>query len=89
MRIILHKSFRKRYKKLNASEQRRFKDRRDLFLENPFHPLLYNHPLHGAYAGYRGFHVGGNLSVIYQEIGGDNDIVQFVLIGTHHELYGS
>ena len=86
MRIILHKNFKKRYERMNASEQRRFKERRNIFLENPFHPLIRNHALHGEYNGYRSFHVGGNLSVIYEEIG--NDTVQFILIGTHPELYG-
>jgi len=85
MRIILHKNFLKRYKKLTTSEQDRFKKRRDLFLENPFHPLLYNHPLHGEYAGYKSFRIGGDLSVIYKET--ESNIAQFVLIGTHAELY--
>ena len=42
--------------------------------------------LHGEYGGYRSFHVGGDLSVIYEEI--NDDMVQFILIGTHPELYG-
>ncbi|OHA02395.1 MAG: hypothetical protein A3J58_01555 [Candidatus Sungbacteria bacterium RIFCSPHIGHO2_02_FULL_52_23] len=85
MKIVLHKNFLRRYKKLTASEHDRFKKRRDLFLENPFHPLLYNHPLHGEYAGCRSFRIGGDLSVIYKET--EDSIAQFVLIGTHAELY--
>lgn len=85
MRIFLHKNFKKRYKKLSQSEQRHFKERRDLFLQNPFHPLLDNHALHGAYQGYRSINITGDFRAIYEEI--DPDIVHFVTLGTHPELY--
>ncbi len=85
MRIALHKNFKKRYKKLGESERRLFRKRRNLFLKNPFHPLLHNHALHGEYGGYRSFNVGGDLRVIYEEI--DRSTAHFILIGTHAELY--
>ena len=85
MKIVLHRNFKKQYRKLNEAEQRRFRERRDLFLQNLFHLLLNNHALHGEYEGYRSFNVGGDLRVIYEEIA--PDIVQFIIIDTHSNLY--
>lgn len=87
MRVRLHKNFVKQLLKKRVAEQARFRERRDLFLVNPFHSLLNNHALRGKYVGYRSFNVGGDLSVIYKQETGD--LVTFVAIGTHHELYGS
>ncbi|MBI2122266.1 MAG: type II toxin-antitoxin system mRNA interferase toxin, RelE/StbE family [Candidatus Sungbacteria bacterium] len=85
MKIILHRNFKKQYIKLRDEERQRFGERRDLFLKNPFHPILNNHPLHGAYRGYRSISVGGDLRVIYEEI--DSYTVYFILIDTHSNLY--
>lgn len=87
MKIILHRNFIKRFKKLRKGEQSRFRSRRDLFLQNPFHPILDNHPLQGKFVGYRSFSIGGDLSVVYRHE--KSDLVVFSIIGTHHELYGS
>ena len=85
MKIVAHREFKKQFKKLRSGEKRRFCERRDLFLENEFHPLLENHPLDGEYKGYRSIHIGGNLSVVYRRTG--SNIVVFAKIGTHSELY--
>ena len=85
MRIVAHREFKKQFKKLRAAEKRRFRERRDLFFENEFHPLLENHPLRGKYKGYRSIHIGGDLRVVYRKIG--RETVLFVRIGTHSELY--
>lgn len=85
MRIVAHREFKKRFKQLRSGEKRRFRERRDLFLENEFYPLLENHPLEGKYKGYRSIHIGGDLSVVYRRIG--PDVVVFAKIGTHSELY--
>lgn len=85
MRVVLHRDFKKQYKKLRDEEQQRFRERRNLFLKNPLHPLLNNHSLHGVYRGYRSISIGGDLRVIYEEI--DSNTVQFILIDTHSNLY--
>lgn len=85
MRILLHRRVKKRYKKLTKSEQHRFKERRDLFLENPFHPLLNNHALYDPYDGCRSINITGDLRVIYKEL--DSYTVYFIELGTHPELY--
>ncbi len=85
MKIILHKTFKKQYKKLSQLHQCQFRERRNLFLQNPFHPLLNNHVLHGVYQGCRSISITGNLRVIYEEI--NSDAVYFIALGTHSELY--
>ncbi|MBI4138009.1 MAG: type II toxin-antitoxin system mRNA interferase toxin, RelE/StbE family [Candidatus Wildermuthbacteria bacterium] len=85
MKILLHRHFEKQYKKLLPDEQRRFKERRDLFLEDEFHSSLNNHALRGKYAGCRSISVGGDLRVVCKRIA--PDIVIFVIMGTHSELY--
>lgn len=85
MIIKLHKDFEKQYRKLRESEKKKFKRRRDLFLENEFHPMLNNHALKGNYSGYRSINISGDLRAVYQKEG---KIVTFVTIGSHSDLYG-
>ena len=85
MKILLHRNFKKQYKKLTPSYQRRFKERRNLFLQNPFHPLLNNHALHRPYEGCRSINITGDIRAIYEAVG--LDTVHFIALGTHPELY--
>ena len=87
MIVRLHRSFEKMYIKLPKTLQEQFKGRRDLFVTNPFHPLLNNHSLHEPYAGCRSINVTGNYrAIFYHE---SDDAVRFIEIGTHHELFGT
>ena len=85
MRIILHKNFEKRLKKLSRPVQQAFKRRRDLFLQNPSHRLLNNHPLRGVYLGFRSINITGDYRVVYDFL--EPDLAHFLKIGTHTELY--
>ena len=85
MKIIWHKNFKKYYSKLRAGEKRKFKERRNLFLQNPFHPILNNHGLHGKYAGFRSLNITGDLRVLYEPIG--EHIAHFIIIDTHSNLF--
>lgn len=87
MKFRTHPAFDKKYAKLREGEKRRFKQRRDLFLTNPFHSLLHTHPLHGEFEGFWSINVGGDLRALYKYEAGDS--VVFTTIGTHHELFGS
>jgi len=87
MKILLHRNFKKRYGKLRRGEKRKFKERRDIFLENPFHPLLNNHALHREYTGFRSINITGDIRVLYEPVG--ESVAYFITIGTHHELFGS
>ncbi|MFH0791832.1 MAG: type II toxin-antitoxin system mRNA interferase toxin, RelE/StbE family [bacterium] len=85
MKIFLHKNFSKKYGRLRQNEKNRFKERRNLFLEDPYNPLLNNHPLAGKYTGCRSINVTGDLRVIYDTI--NKDSVLFIDIDTHSNLY--
>lgn len=85
--ISFHKDFKKKYKKLPVSLRSRCDERLILFQGSPFDPLLRNHPLHGAYDGYRSINITGNIRAIYRSI--EKDHVEFADIGTHHELFGN
>ncbi|MEK7507507.1 MAG: type II toxin-antitoxin system mRNA interferase toxin, RelE/StbE family [Patescibacteria group bacterium] len=87
MQIVFHRRFVKRYKKLRSGERKKFKERKNLFLVNPFHPILENHPLSGKHEGYRSINIAGDLRAVYKHL--DKNIVVFAEIGTHSELYST
>lgn len=84
MRIRRHKSFEKDYLKLKPAQRDRLKGALELFITNPMHPDLYNHPLIGEWTGYRSIAFGGNWRAHYK-IAGDEAV--FVACGTHSQLY--
>ena len=86
MEIRLHRSFDKDYKKLKLSEKKKFKERRDIFLKDEFDLILNNHLLKGKYQGLRSISITGDLRAVYKRI--DKDIVIFVAIDSHSNLYG-
>jgi addiction module RelE/StbE family toxin len=83
-RYILRPSFDKNYKKLTLKVKLQFKVRRDIFLRNPFNPILNNHSLHGEYDGCSSINITGDYRAVYYMRG---DMAIFIRIGTHHELY--
>ena len=87
MFVDFHKNFKKSYKKLRKGEQTKCDERVALFVKEPFHALLDNHALTGKYKGYRSINITGDLRALYQSV--SDDAVFFIIIGTHHELFGS
>lgn len=85
MEIILHKSFRKEYARLQPEIKEKFKERRNLFLNDSSNPLLNNHSVDAAYPGCKSFNVTGNYRVIFRKWG---ENPEFLHIGTHSQLYG-
>lgn len=85
MRIDYHRHFRKQYRKFPQKIQKKFNQKLLLFESNPFLPMLNNHTLAGKYAGQRSIDITGDIRAIY-EINGN--IIIFLQIGTHHDLYG-
>ncbi len=86
MKIHLHKNFEKKFRKLQPGVKQKFRERRDLFLENPFHPLLRNHPLMSNREGQWSINITGDWRVAY--IWKAHDTVVFLDIDTHSNLYG-
>ena len=88
MRVDLTKKFIKRLKIIPTKIRAAFRDRYELFINNPFNPILNNHALTGEYAGRRSIDVTGDWRVIFSEYQGDKEkIIVFELINTHSELY--
>lgn len=83
--FILHKNFEKSYAKSGMETKTAFKERRNLLLIDPQHPLLNNHPLHGKWRDHRSINITGDIRAIYKMEG---FIAIFVAIGSHGELYG-
>ena len=86
MKPILHRRFKKQFKKLSPKVQEQFFRRVELFLKDRFNPILNNHLVDSAYPGWRSINVTGDYRAFY-ESAGDN-IVVFMKIGTHSDLYG-
>ncbi len=85
MKIFLHKNFSKKYAKLRQNEKDKFKERRNLFLKDPYSSLLNNHALMGKHIGSRSINITGDLRAIYDII--NKDSVLFIDIDTHSNLY--
>lgn len=86
MRVNFHKNFDKSYEKCSAKVQKQFKKRLKLFLENPYHPLLENHALHGEWKDFRSINITGDYRALYYHL--DDENVEFFIIDTHNHLYG-
>ena len=85
MIVSYHLKFKKKYGKLRKNEKDRFKERRNIFLSDPFHPILGNHALKGKYDGYRSINIGGDLRAVFRII--RDDAVLFADLDTHSNLY--
>jgi addiction module RelE/StbE family toxin len=60
-----------------------------LFLAEPEHPALRDHPLHGKLAGYRSIDVTEDWRALYKrEVSSETVTIKFDMIGTHKQLYG-
>ncbi len=85
MKVYFHKNFDKQCKKLRPSKKRKVEERIQLFLEDPFNPLLDNHSLKGKYVDYRSINIAGDLRALYKFLSEDECI--FVTVDTHSNLY--
>lgn len=85
MIVRFHKNFEKQYKTLQKNEQKKFKERIEVFLQDEFNPTLNNHPLKGRYQGYRSINVTGDLRAIYKLK--TKGVAIFVNIDSHSNLY--
>lgn len=86
--VELDRKFKKAFKKrinLNPTLVSRTNKRIDLFRQNPFYPILRNHPLTGGQNGLRAFSITGDIRIIYQPI--DEQHVRLLDIGSHNQVY--
>jgi addiction module RelE/StbE family toxin len=85
MQYFPSRRFDKQFHKLSQKIKNQTIERIQLFIENPFSPILNNHTLGGKYLGCQSINVTGDIRIIY-EIVGDN-LAHFLEIGSHSELY--
>ncbi len=89
MEIKYTTKFRSNYKKANKEIKEAFSETLILFLENPNHPSLRNHPLNKEYIGYRSINITADWRAIFKEKKSEKQItVTFHMLGTHKKLYG-
>jgi mRNA interferase YafQ len=85
LKIGYHAHFRKSFKKLDHNIQAKFFARLKLFEEDNFAIELHNHALRGEFTKHRSINITGDIMAIYKV---DGEIIKFVFIGSHGELYG-
>ena len=73
----------KQYTRAPKKIRQVFKNRRNLFLKNPFDSILHNHQLSGELRKYRSINITGDWRVFYSE----NEFIIFKGFGTHSQLY--
>lgn len=62
-----------------------FYARIELFMANPFDPILRNHPLQGKLKGMHSINITVDVRAIYEVIG--DEVYVYEMIGTHSQLY--
>jgi len=88
LRIKYTKSFKKDLKNASIKIQIAFREARDLFYTDSYHPALRNHPLTGKFAGFRSVDVTDDYRAIFKIRKGQKEIIiTFHLLGTHNQLY--
>lgn len=89
MQINFAKKFKKQYKKADNKIKSAFDKKIELFLQDPFYPLLNNHALTGQYLRKRNINVTGDWRAIFSEIENKEGekVVIFELLDTHSNLY--
>ena len=88
MTIERHPDFKKAYKKRIAADAKLVKKTRNriqIFMDNPSHPLLRGHALKGAKDGLCAFSVTGDIRIIYRRM--NDSEAEFLDIGTHNQVY--
>ena len=85
MIVVTHRTFDKKFIKLTPKLRERFRERRNLFLKSPTHPLLDNHALKGDRMGQCSINITGDWRALY-EFQSAGTII-FVEIDTHSNLY--
>ncbi len=88
MEITYNSSFKKDYKawkRKNPGKNELMVKIINLFIENPFHPLLFTHKLKGKLKDCYAFTVEYDLRVIFYFE--DSGHAVFIALGTHDEVY--
>jgi addiction module RelE/StbE family toxin len=85
MEYVLSKNFEKQFKKLPKKLKEKVIAQLELFVTNPVDKTLSNHKLSGEWVTHRSINITGDIRTIYNIE--NKDLVRFVAIGSHSELY--
>ncbi len=85
MKILFHKKFDKDFEKISLKIKNQFFERLGLFEQGPFDAILNNHAVDSVYPGWRSINVTGDYRALFDPK--EQDIVLFMRIGTHSQLY--
>jgi len=80
-----NKSFFRRIKS-DAKLVKRTQERITLFLINPENETIKNHRLVGNKVGLYSFSINGDFRIVYRRV--NSEVVEFIDIGTHNQVYG-
>jgi len=86
MQYILSKRFEKDFTKLPKPVKKKVLLVLQKFVDDPLYPSLHNHPLSGKWNNHYSINVTGDIRAVYVFI--KDDVVHFVAVGSHSELYG-
>lgn len=78
------RSYRKRVRN-NSKLKKKFWEKMDIFLENPFFPQLRTHKLSGKLAGQWAFSVDDDCRIVFEFVGEAR--VLLIDVGSHDEVY--
>ncbi len=85
MRYSTSKKFDKQFSKLPESVKEKAITRLRIFIADPFETNLNNHPLSGTFSDCRSINITADIRAVYKTV--EEDLVYFVAIGSHSELY--
>jgi len=86
MQYLLSKRFEKDFAKLPKATKKKAIASMELFVANPQNPTLGTQGLSGKWKGHFSINITGDTRAVYFVV--IEDVVQFVAIGSHSELYG-
>ena len=84
--LYYSKSFVKELKKLPEEIIKLAVKKESIFRNNPLHPSLRLHELHGKFRGIWSISISGNYRIIFERM--DNGDIMFISIGKH-DIYKS
>ena len=88
IRAAWDQGFKRSYKKRvrnNSRLKKKFWEKMEIFLENPFFPRLRTHKLSGKLAGQWAFSVDNDCRIVFEFVGEDR--VLLIDVGSHDEVY--
>lgn len=88
IKLVWYKSFMRDFKKTsrrNPELKDKLQEALEIFVNDPYHPILGTHKLSGKLKGHHAFGLGYDLRVVFKFI--DQEQVALISIGKHEEVY--